>query len=196
VVAGYGLSAFLFATIAHTIFPGNTSGFLLVLSIGTALPMLVGLALVNITPYTDSITLPSQARHSVDMVPERDERRHSENWEVDTAVAGPAGYERLAEGDIEDERIEATADQPLLRHDNRERSRDENTDTGIELSPSRRDSAALIHPETRIHHQPRSRSRSLLKFHERADIHGWDLLRNSEFWVLFLIMCCREWSFR
>jgi hypothetical protein len=191
VAAGYGLSAFFFATIAHTIFPGNTSGFLLVLSIGTALPMLVGLALVKVTPHNDAISIPShsQARHSIEVVPERDERRHSENWEVYTAVVGPGGYERLTESDIEDELMEASAAQPFLRHDSRERSRSGTIDAEVELSPSL---TSLPHPETRMHRHSRSRSRSLVKLHEHVDIHGWDLLRNSEFWVLFLTMCCRE----
>jgi hypothetical protein len=194
VAAGYGLSAFLFATIAHTIFPGNTSGFLLVLSIGTALPMLVGLALVKVAPHTDAIAIPSysQTRHSIEVVPERDERRHSENWEVYSAVVGPGGYERLTESDIEDELMEASVAQPFLRHESRERLRSGTTDPEVELSPSRRDSTALPHPETRTHRHSRSRSRSLVRPHEHADIYGWDLLQNSEFWVLFLTMCCRE----
>ena len=35
VISGFGLSAFLFSTIAHVIFPGDTSEFLLVLAVGT-----------------------------------------------------------------------------------------------------------------------------------------------------------------
>lgn len=53
VISGFGLSAFFFSTIAHVIFPGDTSSFLLVLSIGTALPMVFGFFLVRIVPYQD-----------------------------------------------------------------------------------------------------------------------------------------------
>ncbi|PIL36479.1 hypothetical protein GSI_00168 [Ganoderma sinense ZZ0214-1] len=50
VISGFGLSAFLFSTIAHTLFPGNTSEFLLVLAIGTALPMILGFFFVHPIP--------------------------------------------------------------------------------------------------------------------------------------------------
>lgn len=98
----------------------------------------------------------------------------------------------MTESDIEDELMEASAAQPFLRHDSHDRLRSGTIDAEVELSPSRRNSTALPHPETRMHRHSRSRSRSLVKLHEHADIHGWDLLRNSEFWILFLIMCCRE----
>ncbi len=41
-IAGFGLSAFLFSTLSRSFFPGDISSFLLLLSIGTALPMLIG----------------------------------------------------------------------------------------------------------------------------------------------------------
>lgn len=53
VVSGVGLSAFIFSMIARTIFPGNTSGFLQTLALGTACPMLVGSVLVRPCPYPE-----------------------------------------------------------------------------------------------------------------------------------------------
>ncbi|KAJ3571673.1 hypothetical protein NP233_g3602 [Leucocoprinus birnbaumii] len=51
VISGYGLSAFVFSAIAHMLFAaGNTSAFLLLLAIGTSVPMLVGTFLVRIIP--------------------------------------------------------------------------------------------------------------------------------------------------
>jgi len=50
VLSGFGLSAFLFSTIAHAVFPGNTSDFLLVLAVGTSLPMLLGLFFIRTIP--------------------------------------------------------------------------------------------------------------------------------------------------
>lgn len=55
IVSGFGLSAFLFSTIAHTIFPGNTSGFLLTLAFGTAIPMVLGWFLVRPCPYPEYV---------------------------------------------------------------------------------------------------------------------------------------------
>lgn len=53
VVAGYGLSAFVFSAIARAIFPGNTSGFLLTLAVGTASPVVLGWFLMRACPYPD-----------------------------------------------------------------------------------------------------------------------------------------------
>ena len=55
VVSGFGLSAFVFSTIAHTIFPGNTSDFLLTLALGTAFPMVLGWFLVRPCPYPEYV---------------------------------------------------------------------------------------------------------------------------------------------
>ena len=59
VSAGFGLSAFLFSTISRTLFakipsPGNTSHFLTLLALGTALPQLVGVWLVAPVPHRES----------------------------------------------------------------------------------------------------------------------------------------------
>lgn len=51
VLSGFGLSAFLFSTIAHAVFPGNTSDFLLVLAVGTSLPMILGWLLIRPIPF-------------------------------------------------------------------------------------------------------------------------------------------------
>ena len=56
VISGFGLSAFLFSTIAHSIFPGNTSDFLLTLAVGTAAPMIVGWFLIRPCPYPERMT--------------------------------------------------------------------------------------------------------------------------------------------
>ncbi|KAF9224559.1 MFS general substrate transporter [Gyrodon lividus] len=50
VLSGFGLSAFWFSTLAHIFFPGDTSAFLLVLALGTAIPMLIGLFIVRPVP--------------------------------------------------------------------------------------------------------------------------------------------------
>jgi hypothetical protein len=50
VMSGFGLSAFFFSSISHILFPGNTSDFLLVLCLGTAIPMVFGFFFVRIIP--------------------------------------------------------------------------------------------------------------------------------------------------
>ena len=54
VMAGFGLSAFFFSSISHILFPGNTSDFLLVLALGTALPMVLGFFFVRPIPLPSS----------------------------------------------------------------------------------------------------------------------------------------------
>ncbi|EDR02388.1 uncharacterized protein LACBIDRAFT_309717 [Laccaria bicolor S238N-H82] len=54
VISGLGLSAFLFSTISHAFFAGDTSSFLLLLAIGTSLPMILGFFLVRPIPLPPS----------------------------------------------------------------------------------------------------------------------------------------------
>jgi hypothetical protein len=193
VAAAYGLSAFFFSAIAHIIFPGDTSGFLLVLAIGTSIPALIGLVTVKVVPHADGVTIPStsQPRHSIEIVPERDLRRNSQGWEVYSQVVGPGGYERLTESDLEEEIMEASASQPFLQEEiaNREQSRNRFNDR-VELSPSRRASNAEESGPVRRHSRSMSRSQRLLG--EHTDIHGWDLPKSGDFWVLFSILFFRE----
>ncbi|PFH47164.1 hypothetical protein AMATHDRAFT_152811 [Amanita thiersii Skay4041] len=55
VLSGFGLSAFLFSTISRIAFPGDTSSFLFILSIGTALPMIMGFFLVRPIPIPSTL---------------------------------------------------------------------------------------------------------------------------------------------
>ncbi|EDQ98764.1 uncharacterized protein LACBIDRAFT_192361 [Laccaria bicolor S238N-H82] len=54
VISGFGLSAFLFSTISHLFYAGNTSSFLFLLSMGTAFPMIMGFFLVRPIPLPPS----------------------------------------------------------------------------------------------------------------------------------------------
>lgn len=194
VASGFGLSAFFFSTLAHTMFPGKTSGFLLVLSIGTSIPMLIGLATVRVVQHPEGITIQShtQPRHSIEVVPERDERRHSQTWEVYTPVVGLGGYERLEQSEIDDELLEASVSQPFLSRgasSTEQLVRGGSAEPDVELSPGRRVHAHTPDIQERVRHS-RSRSHSGARPHEHPDVHGWALLRNSNFWVLFCIMCC------
>ena len=51
--SGYGLSAFLFSTIAHIFFTGSTSTLLLVLSLGSSFPMILGFFFVRPVPLLE-----------------------------------------------------------------------------------------------------------------------------------------------
>ncbi|KAI0788666.1 major facilitator superfamily domain-containing protein [Abortiporus biennis] len=63
VLSGFGLSAFLFSTIAHVFFPGDTSSFLLILAIGTSLPMVLGFFFIKPVPLPGSDGLEHEHEH-------------------------------------------------------------------------------------------------------------------------------------
>lgn len=53
IISGFGLSAFIFSTVAHALFPGDTSGFLLALAFGTATPTVLGWFFIRPCPYPE-----------------------------------------------------------------------------------------------------------------------------------------------
>jgi hypothetical protein len=63
VLAGVGLSAFVFSTIANTFFPGDPSGFLLTLAVGTAAPMALGWLFVRPCPHREHLARMDIERH-------------------------------------------------------------------------------------------------------------------------------------
>lgn len=50
VLAGFGLSAFLFSTVGHALFEGDAGGLLLLLALGTGLPSIIGSFVVRAVP--------------------------------------------------------------------------------------------------------------------------------------------------
>lgn len=53
VLAGFGLSAFLFSTLGHVVYPGDAAGLLGLLAVGTGLPMLAGSWFIRPVPPRD-----------------------------------------------------------------------------------------------------------------------------------------------
>ena len=64
--SGFGLSAFLFSIIARTIFPGDTSSFLLVLAFVPPISMVLGWFIVRICPYPEDIARTAPERINCD----------------------------------------------------------------------------------------------------------------------------------
>ncbi|KDN37450.1 MFS general substrate transporter [Tilletiaria anomala UBC 951] len=50
VLSGFGLSAFVYSSLSHTLFPGNMQDYLLLLAIGSVVSFLIGLAVIRILP--------------------------------------------------------------------------------------------------------------------------------------------------
>ncbi|KAF9062602.1 major facilitator superfamily domain-containing protein [Rhodocollybia butyracea] len=89
VVSGFGLSAFIFSFIAQHAFPGQTSYLLLTLALGTALPLLIGVFVIQPIPL--SVT---SAHESVAKVGDVDSR---------TPLLSPIPQNAVAESSVTSE---------------------------------------------------------------------------------------------
>ncbi|KAF8075793.1 major facilitator superfamily domain-containing protein [Lyophyllum atratum] len=75
VLSGLGISAFLFSTIFRVEFPGDTSSFLLLLSLGTSIPMILGYFFIRPVPLPpiereNEVTLYQDSERSSILAPE------------------------------------------------------------------------------------------------------------------------------
>ncbi|GLB33202.1 putative MFS general substrate transporter [Lyophyllum shimeji] len=81
VISGFGLSAFLFSTISRVEFAGNTSSFLLLLSLGTSIPMIIGYFFIRPIPLppTDPVAGVEQggSRSESDALNHEDSENHA-----------------------------------------------------------------------------------------------------------------------
>ncbi|KAK0492757.1 major facilitator superfamily domain-containing protein [Armillaria luteobubalina] len=169
VLSGFGLSAFLFSSIAHFAFPGDTSSFLLVLSLGTALPEVVGYFFIRPIP------LPASEQR---YVPEEDAEAvpYHEN----------SSRTRLLVSEDEDHVILHHASPTTPAKDFIPGAADD-----LELSPSR----SMSPPQINI---PRNRSRSSgrsfslagrsLMYEKPPNIYGRKLWCTLEFWLMCSIL--------
>ena len=201
VISGFGLSAFLFSTIAHTLFPGNTSEFLLVLAIGTALPMILGFFFVHPIP----LPLPDISNRIESAIDDSDE---------DDGGLGPRspGYSRAntshthllaSDADESDDEpngrpIELEEEEPLVpAHPSHTQAASDyvvessSADT-LMLSPSpgftrHRSSSGRSSSSRRT-----VRSQSDKGLDGTLNIHGKRLFTTGNFWLLFIISSLRK----
>ncbi len=73
VLSGFGLSAFFYSSLSHTLFPGNTEDYLRLLALGSAASFLIGLLVVKIYPPGGYSSLPTE--EETDAEQEEDEER-------------------------------------------------------------------------------------------------------------------------
>jgi hypothetical protein len=165
VLSGIGLSGFFFSTLAHFLFPGNTSSFLLLLSLGTALTTIIGFFLVRPIPL-------SAAEGSDHMVV--------------TTVAAEAEATIFDHGNdshtpLLDEATDFSPTEEYYVPDAR----------GIELGPPSRPSAGRS--RRTFHSRTVNRSKQQDVF-EGPNIYGRALWINPDFWLLFVILSLRALS--
>lgn len=164
-MSGFGLSAFFFSSLSHTLFPGNTSDFLLVLALGTAIPMIFGFFFVRVIP------LPSHGAAAV-------------------GVGSSSNYQPLATSVDSDEHRHYGSGSKLLQYQSdEEESREpmlqpdhEPSSNSIELFSSSR-----FHnhntPSSKSHPIEEPQSEDVVEG-RGADLYRWTLFKSIDFWIM------------
>lgn len=169
-ISGFGLSAFFFSSISRLFFHGDTSTFLLVLSLGTSLPMIIGFFLVRAVPPTGHASVVTNSAEPEEIV-------YGRTSDIETLAVGAREGSRT----------------PLLREQRHSLVHERSPTTpamdyipdaavGVELSPTRSLSR-------RSHVKEVTHSKS-----NERDISGRALWCTAEFWILFLILSLCESS--
>jgi hypothetical protein len=162
-MSGFGLSAFFFSSISHTLFPGNTSDFLLVLALGTAIPMIFGFFFVRIIP------LPSHGATAVE-------------------VGSSNNYQPLATSVDSDDHRHHDSRSKLLQYQSDAVDEGESRELNHESSSN---SVELI-PSSRFHNRdttgskshPIEEPQSMNVVEGRGvNLHGWTLWKSIDFWI-------------
>ncbi|KAJ9117067.1 hypothetical protein QFC24_006526 [Naganishia onofrii] len=109
-LAGFGLSAFLFSSIAHAVFPGRTDGFLALLAVGTAVGMgvgVVGVKTVALLPAEDGEEEAAAHEEAQEegyiRVMDQEEQGYADLVDTPgTGVGGPLTLERGERDEVDD----------------------------------------------------------------------------------------------
>ena len=174
-MSGFGLSAFFFSSISHTLFPGNTSDFLLVLALGTAIPMIFGFFFVRIIP------LPSHGASAVE-------------------VGSSSNYQPLPTSADSDEHrhYDSTSRSKLLQYQSDMVDEGESCEpnrfsssNSVELFPSsgfhNRDTGSNSHPIE----EPQSKN---VMEGRGVNLYRWTLWRSIDFWIMCSMHALCEFS--
>ncbi|KAI0052677.1 MFS general substrate transporter [Auriscalpium vulgare] len=180
VMSGFGLSAFFFSAISHMLFPGNTSDFLLVLALGTSLPMIWGFFFLRPVALP-----PNEVMHTL-------EHGTGEHYaplsasDPDRVLDQPSSSQihlLLTDTESDDDNEDNTPRRP-----------------GDHLRTTLNDSVELSPSGSLEGFQQRSRSRSIGALVEAdkppikkivegrgVDLHALSLLKSSDFWLVVCI---------
>ncbi|KAI9512757.1 MFS general substrate transporter [Russula earlei] len=176
VMSGFGLSAFFFSSISHILFPGNTSDFLLVLGLGTAIPVIVGLFFVRRIPLPSHVGTAievgsSPSYQQLATSPDPDEFQHHD--------PGPSPPFLSQEDEERESR------QPILQqHGPRGHSGISHTSLSdvVELSTSGQ-FQSLNKPRSMLDPTQATRSRKIVEG-RGVDLYRWTLCKSADFWIL------------
>ncbi|KLO13820.1 MFS general substrate transporter [Schizopora paradoxa] len=194
VISGFGLSAFFFSTIAHVLYPGDTSSFLLLLALGTSIPMVIGFFFVRPMPIAPHVSLPPSAEAA-----QRSKRSSSVQSITDDEIRSSVFVADAAVyGHLNDSRTNLLHDEHhhghhhVLIDEESEYVHEDHEVQQPDLLGNGRSVELAISPvrgETRRRNLSTTARRSISRVSEVVrDFHGRTLLANGEFWLLFALL--------
>ncbi|THH01153.1 hypothetical protein EW145_g6962 [Phellinidium pouzarii] len=181
VLSGFGLSAFFFSAIAHILYPGDTSSFLLLLALGTSFPMIIGFFLVRPIPLPSALDVPTPAPGTAATA-----RRVSFSDYPQDGFAHSAGVDGVFAGDALVFAHRNDSRTTLLsahRHAYSVRQDSEYVHEDHSLAHEHDAPAAAAMSARSIELRSRSRVIEVMQ-----DLHGCDLLTSGDFWLLFTML--------
>ena len=166
VLAAFGLSAFFFSTLSAWLFPGNTDGFLLLLAVATSGITALGFLFCVIVPQ-GGVGYGYRAVGSEDGARLRRTRSEEERAElkgrrVEQGMSSSATAARFGSSSSAAAGDVDERSSLFSGSEEGEEGRVVGGEVGVDV-----DGVALV-----------------------ADIRGWELMRNTDFWYLFGIMGC------
>jgi hypothetical protein len=175
VMSGFGLSAFFFSSISHMLFPGNTSDFLLILGLGTAIPMIFGFFFVRVIP------LPSHRVTAVEVGSSGNYQPLATSADSDEHQHYDSRSKLLQfQSDVADE---GESREPMLQHTSR-------THDGVQHEPLAESVELFSSSDFQTHNNPSSISHSTREPPEKVlegrgvDLYRWTLWKSIDFWIM------------
>ncbi|KAF8262614.1 major facilitator superfamily domain-containing protein [Lactarius quietus] len=169
VTSAFGLSAFIFSSISHAFFPRNASDFLLVLGLGTSLPMVLGFFFVR------PISLPSHGMATIEAGPSANYKPLSLSADSGVFQDQDSSSTRLVFQSDDDEEADVQESAPLLA------PRPHALSDSVEPSSS----PGLLN---RRHISTPSSSRKppseRVTEGRGVDLHRWSLWKSVDFWIV------------
>ncbi|AAW44083.1 hypothetical protein CNBF0550 [Cryptococcus deneoformans B-3501A] len=177
VLAGFGLSAFLFSALGHLFWPGDSGGLLALLTVGTGGPMLFAAFIVRAMPPEGEQSLGPPLYEQV----EQDEDGDGMGVEVAVGDYGSPTFSRSSSFELSRSMEFSRSRSPAAR--------------GRHIHPDpdhpqpHAHFGALPPSHNATHKPPRSRSSSLSSLPPTLLTHSpVDLIKTVDFWLLFIIL--------
>ncbi|SRR6266853_1946403 len=186
-MSGFGLSAFFFSSISHILFPGNTSDFLLVLGLGTAIPMVFGFFFVRRIPLPSHSVVTAMEAGSTDNY-----QPLATSTDLDEFQHQDSSSKRLQF--LSEENSEEESREPMLRSSPRMRSNTPRTPMSevVELLPS--SDFQNCNRAGNMSCSTQDPSGGKIMEGRGVDLYRWTLCKSVDFWIMCSIHALCELS--